>query len=104
MWQIILSLLPGIVLIILFIHFYKILRFVTLGRAEIFIRIKGKDEKFDWMDVEEISLNRFFGLYYLKIKGMDAVYFTPYGGVTWFFGDLSDMGALIDKMKRDLDI
>ncbi len=95
---------PGIVLIILFFHLNKVLRFVTLGRTEIFIRIKGNDQKFDWMDVEEISLNRLFGLYHLKIKDMDAVYFTPYGRVTWFFGDQSEMGALIDKMKRDLDI
>lgn len=80
------------------------LKFVTIGKTLVIVKFDDQAKEYNWLDVEAISLNRFFGVYKLKIKNEDIVYFTAYGIVTWLFGDLSDMGEIINKMKRELDI
>ena len=94
----------AILLIILFLYLYNKLRYVAIGKSKIIIRKKGQEVEYNWLDVERLTLNRFFGLYKLTIKNEDAIYFTPYGTTTWLTGDDSDMGVIINKMKSELQI
>jgi hypothetical protein len=80
------------------------LKFVIIGKSAVIVKVDGKEKEYRWLDVEQINLNRFFGVYKMKIKNEDVIYFTAYGFVSWLFGDLSDMGEIINKMKRELDI
>lgn len=83
---------------------YKRVRLVTIGNMKIIVKEANGQHEYSWQDVESIVLDRFFGIYTLHLKNKEAIYFPPYEGVTWFFGDQSEMGAIISKMKRELDI
>ncbi|MDZ7646080.1 MAG: hypothetical protein U5K54_02250 [Cytophagales bacterium] len=99
--------LPVLIAILFFALFFNIrnkLRYVAIGISKVIIKKKGHEIEYNWLDVEKISLNHFFGLYELKIKNEELVYFTPYGMTTWLTGDSSDMGVIINKMKRELQI
>jgi hypothetical protein len=99
--------LPLIISLLLLAIFLKIknwFKYVAIGRTKIIIKKKGQEYEHTWLDVEWITLNRFLGLYELKIKNEDKIYFTPYGRVSWLTGDESDMGVIITKMKHELSI
>ena len=98
---------PLLIAILLLILFFKMkdkLKYVAIGKSKVIIKKNGQEIEYNWLDVETINLNRFFGLYKLKIRNEDAVYFTPYGMTTWLTGDNSDMGVIINKMKSELQI
>ncbi len=97
-------LIVSIVLIYLFFKRRDKLRYVAIGKSKIIIRRDGKEMEYNWLDVESISLDRFLGLYELKMKNEEEIYFTPYGFTTWLTGDDSDMGVIINKNKRDLQL
>lgn len=94
----------AILLLALFFNMKDKLKYVAIGKSKVIIRKDGREIEHNWLDVEAINLNRFLGLYKLKIKNEDAVYFTPYGRTTWLTGDDSDMGVIIYKMKKELQI
>jgi hypothetical protein len=78
---------------------------VAIGKMKIVIEEKnGIDQEYSWLDVEYISLDRILGYYTLKLKNRNEILFTPYGFITIFFGDQSDMGYIIKRMKKDLNI
>lgn len=91
-----------------FAIFFKMknkLKFVLIGKTKLIIRSDGIEEEYNWLDVERITLNRFVGLYKLKMKDKEEpIYFTPYGTVLWVTGDESDMGIIINKIKKELQI
>ena len=98
---------PGAIVIGLFVLFVKAfekLKYVAIGKAKVIVKVRGKEAEYTWLDVEEISLNRFLALYRLKMKNEEVFYFTPYGSTTWLTGDDSDMGVIIQKMKNELQI
>lgn len=98
---------PFLIAILLLVLFFSIkdkLKYVAIGKSKVIIKKNGQEIEYNWLDVETINLNRFYGLYKLKIKNEDVVYFTPYGMTTWLTGDNSDMGVIINKMKRELQI
>jgi len=98
---------PVIIAILFLALFFNIknkLKYVAIGKSKVIIKKNGQEIEYNWLDVEKIKLNHFFGLYELKIKNEDVVYFTPYGMTTWLTGDNSDMGVIINKMKRELQI
>lgn len=93
-----------VLLLVLFFNMKNKLKYVAIGKSKLIIKKNGQEIEYNWLDVEKINLNRFFGLYRLKVKNEDVVYFTPYGMTTWLTGDNSDMGVIINKMKKELQI
>lgn len=79
-------------------------KIVAIGRSKIVIDDNKGETEYGWLDVEYISLNRVPKFYTLKLKGRDEILFTPYGFVNIITGDESDMGVIINKMKRELSI
>ena len=79
-------------------------RIVAISRGDITVDENKSEVEYPWLDVENIELNRLIGLYKLKLKGRDTIYFTPYGFVWWLAGDQSEMGQIISKKKKELDI
>lgn len=94
----------GIALLILFAKTYHKFKYVAIGKMKVIVRKKGVEFEYHWTDVDQIDLHRFLGLYKLKIRNEEPIYFTPYGVVGWITGDDSDMGVIIQKMKNELDI
>jgi hypothetical protein len=91
-------------LITIFAYVKDKLKYVAISKMKIIVKRHNKEIEYSWLDVEIIELNRFWGLYYLKLKNEDEFYFTPYGMTTWLTGDDSEMGTIIDKMKKELNI
>jgi amino acid permease len=79
-------------------------KIVAIGKTKIVIDENNGETEYGWLDVEYIHLDRFLRYYTLKIKGRDEILFTPYGFVNIFTGDESDMGVIINKMKKELSI
>ena len=99
----------GIVIVssIFFLLFLLIkdkLKFVIVGKTKLIVKEKKQVREYSWLDVEQIKLIRFLKLYKLKLKDEEAFYFTAYGVVSMWVGDLSDMGVIIEKMKKELSI
>lgn len=93
--------------LILFVFFFKYtskLKYVAIGRIRLIVEEDGQEIEYSWLDVEQITLYRFWKIYKLKLKEKEEIYFTPYGVVTLLTGDESDMGVIINKMKRELSI
>jgi hypothetical protein len=80
------------------------LKYVAIGKTKLIVKKEGEEVEYSWLDVKSITLNRFWSLYKLKIKDEDEIYFTPFGMTWWLTGDNSDMGVIINKMKRELSI
>ncbi|MBX2968669.1 MAG: hypothetical protein KF803_04815 [Cyclobacteriaceae bacterium] len=98
---------PFVISVLLFILFFWIkdkLKYVAIGKTKLIVKKGGEEIEYSWLDVESISLDRFWGLYELKLKNENIIYFTPYGTVWWLTGDNSDMGAIINKMKKELQL
>jgi len=101
------SIIPLVMVVLLITIFFRVknkLKYVAVGKIKIIVKKNEKEIEYSWLDVESIILNRFWGLYNLKIKGEEEIYFTAYGLVTWLMGDESDMGVIINKMKKELQI
>ncbi|MCB0496279.1 MAG: hypothetical protein KDC79_09095 [Cyclobacteriaceae bacterium] len=70
----------------------------------LFVDEQNKVNEYTWLDVEWIEFNRFVGLYSLKLKSRKAILFTPYGTTWWIFGDMSEMGQIIERKKKELQL
>ncbi|MEQ8811259.1 MAG: hypothetical protein RIE59_19465 [Imperialibacter sp.] len=102
--QLCLGLFSSVLFITITLVIWRKFKIVCIGKSKILIADHRKEYEYTWLDVEEISLDRFFGIYKLKIREKPHIYFSSYGAVTWLFGDVSDMGMIIEKMKRELDL
>jgi len=102
--DLILFVIVSIICLIIFLLVKDKLKLVAISRKKIVIEIGGMEKDYEWIVVEEISLNRFWGVYKLKVPDQDAFYFTAYGFVSWLGGDMSEVGDIINKKKRELNI
>lgn len=91
-------------LLLLFIFTKNRIKFVSIGKTKLVVKQNNEQREYSWLDVESIVLDRVFGVYTLHLKNEKPIYFPTYEGTTWFFGDQSEMGAIIAKMKKELDI
>jgi len=100
----------GIFLITLFFLIKDKFVLASMGNQTIVIKIGELEESVNWLDVESLSLVQFVypPLYRIKIKGIEKTFwfntdnhFVNTGGFTT---DLSEMGNLIQKKKRELGI
>ncbi len=98
------SLVVCLLCVLSFMVWLRKLRQVAVGRMKLLVQEKGIEKEYSWLDVEFINLNRFLRLYELKLKGKDSLYFLSYGHVSLLMGDLSEMGDIINKHKKDLSI
>lgn len=89
----------------LFVRLKPKWKIVALNRMRIVVGV-GKDEKeYSWLDVKSIDFNGLTNVYTLNLKTGQEIYFTAYRKVLFFWAeDTSEMGAIINKMKRDLSI
>jgi len=103
----------GLIGVLAFLFFFLIkdkFAIVELGNQTIKIKHNGQDKSVSWLDVEEIKLMQFVypPLYRLKTRDSDdTVWFNTepsYLSVNGFISDLSEMGDLIKKKKKELGI
>ncbi len=100
----------GIVSFLIFIAIKDKFVIVKLGGQNITIKNGENERKINWMEVESLSLIQFVypPLYKLKVKGDEKVYWfnteNEFIKASGFVKDLSDMGDLIQKKKRELGI
>lgn len=100
----------GIVCFLIFIAIKDKFVIVNLGGQNVTIKNGGNERKINWMEVESLSLIQFVypPLYKLKVKGDNKVYWfnteNEFIKASGFVKDLSDMGDLIQKKKRELGI
>jgi hypothetical protein len=79
-------------------------KIVALNRVRIVVGTGKAEKEYSWLDVESISLSRILGIYTLYIKNGEEILFAAYGQTNLFTGDTSEMGVIINKMKRDLSL
>lgn len=98
----------GVTLIVLFFLTKDKFAVVEIGNQTITIKHNGDVKTFQWLEIESISQFQFIfpPLYSLKIKDQTIWFntepkFISVGGYTT---DTSEMGNLIRKKKRELDI
>jgi len=98
----------GVILIVLFFSIKDKFAVVEIGNQIITIKHNGDVKTFQWLEIESISQFQFIfpPLYSLKIKDQTIWFntepkFISVGGYTT---DNSEMGNLIRKKKRELDI
>ena len=83
---------------------------VTLGNQTIKIKHKGQEKTISWLEVEKVKLIQFVypPLYRLRTKdNEETIWFNTesnYIRINGFITDISDMGGLIKKKKRELGI
>lgn len=100
----------GVVFLTIFIAIKDKFVIVKLGGQNVTIKYGEKERKINWMEVESLSLIQFVypPLYKLKVKGDEKVYWfnteNEFIKASGFVKDLSDMGDLIQKKKRELGI
>jgi hypothetical protein len=100
----------GIVCFPIFIAIKDKFVIVKLGGQNVTIKNGLNERKINWMEVESLSLIQFVypPLYKLKVKGDNKVYWfnteNEFIKASGFVKDLSDMGDLIQKKKRELGI
>jgi hypothetical protein len=97
----------GVFLIIIFFLIKNKFVLTSMGNQSIVIKKGEWEENVNWLDVESLSLMQFVypPLYRIKIEGIEMAFwfnienhFVIAGGFTT---DLSDMGDLIQKKKRE---
>jgi hypothetical protein len=107
------TLIFGLISVLSFLVFLLIrdnFAIVELGNQTIKIKHKGQDKTVSWLDVEEVRIIQFVypPLYKLRTKeSKETVWFNTephYIRVNGFVTDISDMGDLIRKKKRELGI
>jgi hypothetical protein len=100
----------GVVFLTIFIAIKAKFVIVKLGGQNVTIKNGENERKINWMEVESLSLIQFVypPLYKLKVKGDEKVYWfnteNEFIKGSGFEKDLSDMGDLIQKKKRELGI
>jgi hypothetical protein len=100
----------GIVFFTIFIAIKDKFVIVKLGGQNVTIKNGENERKINWMEVESLSLIQFVypTLYKLKVKRDNKVYWfnteNEFIKASGFVKDLSDMGGLIQKKKRELGI
>ncbi len=83
---------------------------VKLGGQNFTIKNEASEKKVNWMEMESFSLMQFIypPLYKMKFKGDNKIYWfiteNKFIRVSGFIKDLSEMGDLIQKKKRELGI
>lgn len=107
------TLIFGLIALITFLVFLLIrenFAIVKLGNQTIEIKRKGQDKTISWSEVEEVNLIQFVypPLYRLRTKDSEeTVWFNTesnYISINGFITDISDMGGLIKRKKRELGI
>ncbi|MCH6233648.1 hypothetical protein MMU05_06795 [Aquiflexum sp. AIY15W] len=100
----------GIVCFTIFIAIKDKFVIVKLGGQNVTIKNGENERNINWMEVESLSLIQFVypPLYKLKVKGDNIVYWfnteNEFIKASGFVKNLSDMGDLIQKKKRELGI
>jgi hypothetical protein len=94
----------SVIFFLLFFLMKDKFKFVIIGKPKLIVKDGEHSIEYGWLDVEQIKLIHFFKLYKLKLKDEDPLYFATYGFVSLLTGDTSEMGALIEKMKKELAI
>lgn len=79
-------------------------KIVALNRMRIVVGTGKAEKEYSWLEVDSISLSRLMSIYTLHMKNGDEILFTAYGRTNLFTGDTSEMGDIINKMKRDLNL
>lgn len=83
---------------------------VKLGGQNVTIKHQGQQRQVSWQDVEQVKQIGFIfpPLYKLKLKDLSESYWFNtepiYLNVSGFVTDMSDMGQLIKKKKKELGI
>jgi len=107
------TLIFGLIAVVAFLVFLLIrdkFVIVELGNQTIKIKYKSQDKTISWVEVEEVKLIQFVypPLYKLKTKDSEeVVWFNTkpnHININGFVTDISDMGDLIKKKKRELGI
>lgn len=107
------SLIFGLISIAAFLFFLLVkdkFAIVKLGGQNITIQKKGQHKHLSWLDVDEVKQIGFIypPLYKLKIKDFPESYWfntaPTYLNISGFVTDMSDMGQLIKKKKKELGI
>jgi hypothetical protein len=95
----------GVILIVLFFLIKDKFAVVEIGNQTITIKHNGDVKTFQWLEIESISQFQFIfpPLYSLKIKDQ-TIWFNTEPKFISVGGDTSEMGNLIRKKKRELDI
>lgn len=89
----------------LFVRLKPMWKIVALNRMRIVVGVGKDEEEYSWLDVKSIDFNGLTSVYTLNLKTGQEIYFTAYRNVLFFWAeDTSEMGAIINKMKRDLSI
>ena len=102
--------LMGVIAFLVFLLVKDKFAIVELGNQTIKIKHNGQHRSVLWLDIEKIELIQFVypPLYRLKTKDTeDTVWFNTkpnYLSFNGFVADLSEMGDLIKKKKRELEI
>lgn len=104
LFEILIFLIIALIFLILFLSLKDKYRIVAISRGRIIVSENKSEMEYSWMDVESIRLIHFIGIYILKLKRREVIYFTPYGFTSLLFGDSSEMGQIISKKKKDLGI
>jgi hypothetical protein len=99
----------GMIFLFLFLLVNEKVRRVAIGKNKIVIIEGDRNVRFSWPEVKSLKIIPFFNVYQLRIKGKrDTIYFFPSKNIDPAFGlmsrDLSKMGSLVEKRKREFGI
>lgn len=102
--------LVGLLAILVFLIFQDKFAVVEIGNQKIKVNRGSEEIEVSWLEVESVDLLQFIfpPLYKLKIKGHEdyILFATDRSGLSvgGFTKDLSEMGGLVNKKKRELGI
>ena len=109
-WLSLIIVLCGCLAILVFLYFKESYVMVEIGNQAIRIKDGNEELLVNWIDVESVSLLYFIfpPLYKLRIKGYDDYFLFTTGRtglqIAGFTKDMSEMGDLINKKKKELGI
>lgn len=109
-WTTIIFALCGLLTFLVFLLIRDNFAIVALGHQTVEIRRNGQRKTISWLDVEELRLIQFVypPLYKLKTKGCDdTIWFNTeprYISIGGVVTDMSEMGRLIQRKKKELRI
>lgn len=96
----------GVILFYAFLVVNDKIKRVAIGKNKIVVIEGHRNLRFEWPDVKSLKIVPFFQLYKLRVKGKrKSIYFFPSKSIDPAFGllskDISKMGELVDKKKKD---
>lgn len=100
----------GLILVLVFLAIKDKFAIVELRNQTIKIKQNGEERTLNWLDVDSVSQIQFIQppLYKLKTKDSDeTIWFNTepkFVSINGFTSDLSEMGDLITKKKRELGL